>query len=159
MRSLQYIVDFLPDCIADGHIEWIEAEYGKVDHWMEKMRGNEWCDQNFIQLVSIYFNRKIIIFPVFPQNECDRNIIDPHDNCNCGEQVDESTTPFSLLYYEETHFVSAHYQSIRPKPNSQNSVATSSKAKPKSKVKKVAKSTETVDIDKSNIIIGKRKRK
>ena len=263
----EFIVDFLPDCIADGHIEWIDAEYGKVDHWMEKMRGNEWCDQNFIQLVSIYFNRKIIIFPVFPQNECDRNIIDPHDNCNCGEQVDESTTPFSLLYYEETHFVSAHYQSIRPKPNSQNtttqknptqktpnqsvidpivtseiestvqnhepvsidslvnesqilppqfqsskiceteqseieiasfhsefldetesspiifrkpktvkrknpiiesdldfdisndSVATSSKAKPKSKVKKVAKSTETVDIDKSNIILGKRKRK
>ena len=50
----------------------------------------------------------------------------PHEDCGCGIELPEYE-PFSMLYYEETHFASPHYQSIRPKsepPLSQKSIET-----------------------------------
>ena len=38
----------------------------------------------------------------------------PHGDCNCGTEMPDYL-PFSMLYYEETHFATPHYQSIRPK--------------------------------------------
>ena len=35
----------------------------------------------------------------------------PHGDCNCGTEMPDYL-PFSMLYYEETHFASPHYQSI-----------------------------------------------
>ena len=114
-RHITFSVDF----------QWINNAYGTQNEWMDKMYGgDEWCDEIFLRLIAIYFNRKFIVFPVFPdlkKNARDRNIIDPHADCNCGEKADESATPFTLLYYEETHFVSSHYQSIRKKPGATDS--------------------------------------
>ena len=45
--------------------------------------------------------------------------IKPHTNCNCGMQA--PSEPLYLLYFEDAHFRSPHYQSIRPKGESNSS--------------------------------------
>ena len=39
--------------------------------------------------------------------------IDPHENCSCG--LEAPAEPLYFLYFEDAHFISPHYQSIRPK--------------------------------------------
>ena len=46
-------------------------------------------------------------------NETRDRLIHPHEACNCGKETPEE--PLYLLFFEETHFVSPHYMSIRPK--------------------------------------------
>ena len=50
-------------------------------------------------------------------NELRDQVIDPHMDCECG-QDSPNEPPLYLLHYDDIHFFSGHYQSIRPKPNS-----------------------------------------
>ena len=43
-------------------------------------------------------------------------VIDPHLDCDCGQDT-PNEPPLYLLHYDDVHFGSPHYQSIRPKPN------------------------------------------
>ena len=111
-RSL--IVNFLDECIANGHISWDEQTRGSTKLWIEKFsQPYVFPEQEFIQIASVFLNRKIVLYPVDPYNANPRKIeISPHENCGCGlEAPDEA---FTMLYYEETNFVSPHYQSIFP---------------------------------------------
>ena len=49
-------------------------------------------------------------------NELRDQIIDPHMDCECG-QDSPNEPPLYLLHYDDIHFLSGHYQSIRPRPN------------------------------------------
>ena len=69
-------------------------------------------EQIFIQLASVVLNRKVKIYSVMDKVSRDRTI-DPHENCGCGQQAPDS--PLYFMYYEDAHFHSPHYQSIRPK--------------------------------------------
>ena len=69
-------------------------------------------EQIFIQLASVVLNRKIKIYSVIDKESRDRTI-DPHENCSCG--LEAPAEPLYFLYFEDAHFISPHYQSIRPK--------------------------------------------
>ena len=119
------IANRLPEYIENGHINWDIPKRGPVKEWVKTYsQVGAYVGQEFLQLASIYLNRKIILYPVNPvanenDQEANRNVnkieIFPHEDCNCGI---ESTNhePITLLYYEETNFVTPHFQSIRPIP-------------------------------------------
>ena len=81
---------------------------GTVEDWEEYMLGNHiFVDHIFLQLAAEYFERKIILFPVFPED---------------GESFEfvpsgalQSQTTLYLLFFSETRFIHGHYQSIRPR--------------------------------------------
>ena len=74
------------------------------------------CDAEFVQLTSLAVNRRIVIYSVM-DNELRDQVIDPHLDCNCGQET-PNEPPLYMLHYDDIHFLSGHYQSIRPKPNS-----------------------------------------
>ena len=87
--------------------------YRSIKSWKEHFsQNNVFCEEEIIQLASIFLNRKIKIFSVMDAERRDR-VIYPHKDCNCGIETPEE--PFYLLFYEEAHFISPHYESIRPK--------------------------------------------
>ena len=69
------------------------------------------CANEFIVLTSNLLNRKIQIYSVMDKTVRDKTII-PHEACGCNKETPEE--PLYLLYYEDAHFLSPHYQSIRP---------------------------------------------
>ena len=73
------------------------------------------CDAEFVQLSSIFANRKIVIYSVMDCEVRDQ-VIDPHFDCNCGLET-PNEPPLYLMHYDDVHFINPHYQSIRPKPN------------------------------------------
>ena len=84
-----------------------------IASWIEHFSKNYiFCEQIFIQLTSIALNRKIKIYSVKDKENRDR-LIDPHEQCGCGMKAPNE--PLYLLYFEDVHFASPHYQSIRPK--------------------------------------------
>ena len=84
-----------------------------IASWIEHYSKNYiFSEQIFIQLTSIALNRKIKLYSVKDKENRDR-IIDPHEHCGCGMKA--PSEPLYLLYFEDAHFASPHYQSIRPK--------------------------------------------
>ena len=73
------------------------------------------CDAEFVQLSSIFANRKIVIYSVMDCEVRDQ-VVDPHLDCECGQET-PNEPPLYFLHYDDIHFASPHYQSIRPKPN------------------------------------------
>ena len=80
-----------------------------MDHFSQD---HIFCENEFILLTSILLNRKIQIYSVMDKDARDK-IINPHEACGCGTETPNE--PLYLLYYEDAHFYSPHYQSIRPK--------------------------------------------
>ena len=86
------------------HIQFDELDIDK-EEWKTKMSKNfEYCDDLFICQLAKCLNRTIKIIPVFEQ--------DWHSEMT--KKVESSLPPIYYLYYPETRFESAHYQSIRP---------------------------------------------
>ena len=136
----QLIVNYLPEFIDTNHIFWDTETRGKVEVWMEKFSQNYvYPEQEFLQLCCTFLNRyvnsilitgidpleyfkmfifrKIVLYPVNPYdtNGQVRKIeLLPHGDCGCGIEM-SNYEPFYMLYYEESNFLSPHYQSIRPK--------------------------------------------
>ena len=67
-----------------------------------------YADEIFIRICSEVLNRKIVLIPVH------RKV--GHNDTGCIEitPTNPVSRPFNMLYYTECHFVSPHYQSIRP---------------------------------------------
>ena len=114
----QLIVNYLPEFKDTGHIYWDLETRGSIEAWMEKFSQNYvFPEQEFIQMASTFLNRKIDLYPVNPYDmdgPVQKIEIFPHKDCGCGMDMPDYL-PFSMLYYEETHFATPHYQSIRPK--------------------------------------------
>ena len=90
-----------------------------ISDWIERCSQNYiFSDEIFVQLASIALNRKIKIYSVMDKANRDRTI-EPHADCSCGMQTPNE--PLYLLYFEDAHFRSPHYQSIRPKSESNSS--------------------------------------
>ena len=66
-----------------------------------------YCDHVFIQLASLFLNKKIIIIPVLGKTQIE---ISPQNGLQTA--IMES---YYVLYYSEAQFHTPHYQSIRPK--------------------------------------------
>ena len=66
-----------------------------------------YCDHVFIQLASLFLNKKIIIIPVLGKTQIE---ISPQIGLQTA--IMES---YYVLYYSEAQFHTPHYQSIRPK--------------------------------------------
>ena len=67
-------------------------------------------------------NRKIDLYPVNPyqtDGQVKKIEILPHKDCGCGMETPNYRS-FSMLYYEETHFATPHYQSIIPREEVQS---------------------------------------
>ena len=114
------IVNSLEESIKTKHISWDEQTRGTVQDWMEKFsQPGIFPEQEFLQLASIFLNRKFVLYPVNPHYNTNGGLpnkieIFPHKDCECGQKTPEEVQPFTMLYYEETNFVDPHYQSIRP---------------------------------------------
>ena len=105
----QIIVNFPDENIKNNHIQWIGGDgHGSTNEWVKKMSNNAWCDEVFLTLASIFLNRRIHVYPIFG----DKNIIIPHENCDCDKSAQNDHEPLNLLYYEEPYFVGCHFQSI-----------------------------------------------
>ena len=95
---------------------------GTVEEWEEYMLGNHiFVDHIFMQLAAEYFERRIILFPVFPED---------------GESFEfvpsgalQSQTTLYLLFFSETRFIHGHYQSIRPRTENSSSGEPPEKAR------------------------------
>ena len=118
------IVNSLEESIKTKHISWDEQTRGTVQDWVGKFsQPYIFPEQEFIQLASIFLNRKFVLYPVNPyytNGPPNKIEIFPHKDCGCGQKTPEDVRPFTMLYYEETNFVDPHYQSIRPLKNTSN---------------------------------------
>lgn len=92
--------------IAKG-FEWPNEQ--SIENWREIYAEDRvYIDEIFIRICSEVLNRKIVLIPVHyndGHNQTGRIEITPKNSISRA---------FYMLYYTESHFVSPHYQSIRP---------------------------------------------
>ena len=77
-------------------------------NWLMRMGSNyEYCDHYFIQLCANILDRSIEIVRVMSE---ERITISPVGGMG-GHHI---YSPLYVMFYEESHFIEPHYQSIRP---------------------------------------------
>ena len=77
---------------------------GTPNEWLERMSKNkEFVDHIFIRLTSKCMNRRIIIHPVFKEDESSLQTFEPNN-------FDEEDPTLHMLYYSDTRFKVGHYQ-------------------------------------------------
>ena len=150
----KWVVNNLKVMILTKKFEWIDG-FGSQEQWVEEMsKTGTQADEVFIRLSSEILNRKIEIYPIYPEdghNASGKIIIEP-------KVPNTDDDPLYLLYYSEHRFTSGHYQSIRPcmlvEPLPK-SVQENHDQRKKSK----KTSRQESYIDSSNILPGKRRKK
>ena len=149
LRSM--IVNSLKIIILTRRFSWIDGN-GSQEQWIEEMsKDGCFADEVFIRLTSENLNRRIEIFPVFPEDghKDGKIIIEPKSNSNNDD-------PLYVLYYSETRFTcGGHYQSIRPQTC--ENLPKEDQNKTENKQRKISR--EAAYIDTTNILTNKRKRK
>ena len=92
----------------------VNGEDETPEQWILRMsKDREYVDHYYIELCSEFLNRRIIIYPLWPEEGWTdgRMIIDPKTR-----EQPVGTEPLYLLYFTELVFKEgAHYQSIRPR--------------------------------------------
>ena len=104
--------------ISGSGFEWDEAGMGPKENWIVDMaKSKKYVDHYFIELISEFLNRQIVIYPLFDNEgwKDGKMVINPYT-----QKKPNGTEPLYLLYFSELVFEDgAHYQSIRPKPDNQ----------------------------------------
>ena len=98
--------------------EWDEEGMGPKEDWIVDMaKSKKYVDHYFLELISEFLNRQIVIYPLFDNEGWidGKMVINPYT-----QKKPNGTEPLYLLYFSELVFEDgAHYQSIRPKPDNQ----------------------------------------
>ena len=150
----KWVVNNLKVMILTKKFEWIDG-FGSQEQWVEEMsKTGTQADEVFIRLSSEILNRKIEIYPIYPEdghNASGKIIIEP-------KVPNTDDDPLYLLYYSEHRFTSGHYQSIRPcmlvEPLPKSVQENHDQRKKSQKT-----SRQESYIDSSNILPGKRRKK
>ena len=110
-RDLRHdVVHYLPQMFRNGL--FIERDFrnahGSPQQWQNRMaRVGVEVDHVFIQIASELLGREIVLYPVITEEgQQDRVTISPSSQTN--------HEPYHILLYDEAHFASPHYQSVRP---------------------------------------------
>ena len=102
------VVNALPDMIKDNMIDFTGPEFvwGSKEAWMSQMKKDgEYADDVFLQLAEVVFRKKITVVHVIGGHTTNYPLVANTESYPSGIYV---------LYYEEAHFGSPHYQSVRP---------------------------------------------
>ena len=93
------------------------AVLGSPENYVKKMRNHvEHVDQLFISMAACVLGQDIIILHLH-NDTCSNGmyVLHPGGSFNSGDRSQEN--PIFVAYYEETRFVSGHYQAVEPVSN------------------------------------------